>query len=493
MKLSSTPSFVLELPLKVDSESEKKLLARLEAGRQVYNACLGEAKKRLALLRQSKAYQKARRMPHKTAEERAARARAFSRARRVWGFTDFSLQQYALEIHRSWIGEHLDAHVAQNLGKRAYLAVNRVALGQARGVRFKGRNQMDTLEGKTNQAGIRWRDGAVEWKGLLLPAIIDRSDPVVAYGLSQAVKYVRLVRRKIGGRNRFYAQLVLKGEPYRKASHPLGKGRVGLDAGPSTLAAVGEKDALLIPFCEELERREKEIRRLQRKLDRQRRANNPQNYDEKGRIKPGKKRWKKSKGYLKTEARLADLYRRQRAHRKSLHGQLANIVLGMGDTFLWEDVSFKAWQKRFGRSIGFRGPGQFFVILRRKAESAGGQVIAFPTKLGLSKTCHCGRIRSKRLSERWHACECGVRAQRDLYSAFLSRFVERNVEEGGETEWRLDAGRAGEAWPGADPLLRAAFERLRAKTNGRVGGLYPPSLGLSSGSEPVAAKSGATV
>ena len=44
-------------------------------------------------------------------------------------------------------------------------------------------------------------------------------------------------------------------------------------------------EAQLVPFCEELRTDERAKRRLKRKLDRERRANNPQNYDEKGRIK----------------------------------------------------------------------------------------------------------------------------------------------------------------------------------------------------------------
>ncbi len=55
---SETPSFVLELPLKTTSVQETKILTRLEAGRQLYNACLGEALKRLDLIRQSREYQK---------------------------------------------------------------------------------------------------------------------------------------------------------------------------------------------------------------------------------------------------------------------------------------------------------------------------------------------------------------------------------------------------------------------------------------------------
>ena len=50
-----TPSFVCEVPLRVSRAQERTLLARLEATRQVYNACLGEARTRVRLVRQSKA------------------------------------------------------------------------------------------------------------------------------------------------------------------------------------------------------------------------------------------------------------------------------------------------------------------------------------------------------------------------------------------------------------------------------------------------------
>ena len=43
MAHSKTPSFVTEIPLTVDSTQEKELLARFQAARQLYNACLNEA------------------------------------------------------------------------------------------------------------------------------------------------------------------------------------------------------------------------------------------------------------------------------------------------------------------------------------------------------------------------------------------------------------------------------------------------------------------
>ncbi len=45
---TTTPSFILELPLKTTPVQESTILVRLEAGRQLYNACLGESLKRKA-------------------------------------------------------------------------------------------------------------------------------------------------------------------------------------------------------------------------------------------------------------------------------------------------------------------------------------------------------------------------------------------------------------------------------------------------------------
>jgi hypothetical protein len=71
-----------------------------------------------------------------------------------------------------------------------------------------GKQQLDTVEGKTNTSGIRWCGDRVEWKGLVLLALLDRRDRGQAHGLACPVKYVRLVRRKLLDRNRFYAQVV---------------------------------------------------------------------------------------------------------------------------------------------------------------------------------------------------------------------------------------------------------------------------------------------
>lgn len=476
MAKAKTESFVTEIPLRASSSEEKCVLARLEVARQVYNACLGEALRRFRLLHQSKAYQAARKMPRgpKGSKQGQARARAFRKANTAVSFREYDLHAYAAQFNHCWTGEHLDIHVIQKLASRAFQAVQQYAFGKRGRPRFKGRNQMDTVEGKSNASGIRWRDGCVEWLGLKLQSIIDPADPVVAHGLGRRIKHVRLVRRKINGRNRFYVQLICEGRPYQKERNRPGEGVVGLDIGPSTVAVVGEREAFLVQFCAELNPKWQEIRRLQRQIDRQRRANNPLNYNPDGTIKPGPKVWVKSARQRKREAKLAELYRKMAALRKSLHGRLLNRVLRMGDTYKLEKLSYRAFQRCYGRSVGMRAPGMFVERLRRKAESAGAEVIEFPTRTTrLSQVCHnCETVEKKPLSQRWHVCDCGIVAQRDLYSAFLASCVEGD---------RLDAGRAQAQWPGVDMLLQAALSQAchfwqAQPMNGRR---PPSSLGIT--------------
>jgi transposase len=464
---AKTQSFVTEVPLVVTAGQERILLVRFDAARQVYNACLGESLRRLDQVRQSRVYQKARKMPKTVnGKPNRERAKAFAAANAAYGLREYDLHAYAVQFSHCWLGEHLDSNTVQKVTTRAFQAVQQHAVGARGSPRFRGKNRLHSVEGKSNASGILWRDNRVVWKGLELhPTLLD--DPVVQHGLAARVKYVRIVRREIAGRNRFYAQLVCEGEPYQKPKNRIGDGVVGLDIGPSTIAVTNDDQARLLRFCDELVDRQKRIRQLQRKLDRQRRANNPENYTADGTVQAGPKRWRSSNRQRHTRMALSEIQRKQAAQRKSLHGQLANQVLAMGHTIRTEKLSYRAFQKVYGKSVGFRAPGLFISILRRKAVSAGGAVEEFPTRTTrLSQVCICGAVEKKPLTQRWHRCGCGVLAQRDLFSAFLARCVEGDA---------LNAGLAGQLWPRVDYLLQAALSDVEATSDRQL----PASFGLN--------------
>ncbi len=348
---------------------------------------------------------------------------------------------------------------------RAFKAVQKVAFGQAKRVRFKGKNQFKSVEGKTNTTGIRYNKTTahIEWKGLKLKCIIDLNDKVAIHGLSHRVKYCRIIKRIFNGKARFFVQLILEGKPLIKDKNKPTNNTVGLDVGPSTIAYVSDDNAVIERFCDELKDKQKEIRRLQRKLDRQRRANNPQNYNPDGTIKPGKKTWHESTRYKKTKRKLTELQRKLAAQRKTLHGNLANRILRQGKHVKTEKLScdersesakryFRAFQKNFGKSVKNRAPGMFMEIIRRKAENAGGSVDEFSTKATkLSQYCHkCGKYTKKPLSQRVHTC-CNLNIQRDLYSAFLAGSVVENL---------LDTADVTKRWRSTEAVLLRAVSEL---------------------------------
>ena len=69
----------------------------LDAARQIYNAVLGEALRRLDLMRQSQEFAAARQMPKgaPSSKERKARAAEFNRLRETFDLTPGSLQRFA--------------------------------------------------------------------------------------------------------------------------------------------------------------------------------------------------------------------------------------------------------------------------------------------------------------------------------------------------------------------------------------------------------------
>ena len=480
-KPKKTPSFIAEFELNIDSAVASTLLSRFEAARQAYNACLGESLRRWDRLKDSEAYKIAKSLPKRiNGKSNAVRKAAFSKAREQYGFSEYALHAYAVQFGKSWLGDHLDSTAIQKIASRAFRAANEYAMGKRGKPRFKGKHRpMKSVEGKSNAAagawGARFKDGTnqILWSGLVLSLIIDADDPVHQQALTCRVKYVRVLWREIFGRKRWFAQLVCEGFPYRKPKNVVQPGIVGLDIGPSTIAIVSDDQADLKRFADEIGDKAKDIAKMQRQIDRQRRANNPDNYapdkwvknangnwkHKKGKNKTGKRQWIQSNRQKKQQAKLREAHRKLAAHRKSLHGKLANELLAQGTTIKTEKISYKAFQRMFGKSVGKRAPGMFVEMLRRKAANAGGEVIEFSTRTTrLSQTCHgCGTIQKKNLSERWHICDCGVIAQRDLYSAFLATCVEDD-----RAQRAPDAPLAQSQWESRLPLLQTAASRTKS-------------------------------
>lgn len=245
---------------------------------------------------------------------------------------------------------------------------------------------------------------------------------------------------------------------------------VGVDLGLSRLATLstGEAFANARPLRDAL----RKLRRLQRQLDRQRRANNPGNYLPDGRVKSGHPGWETSRRMLRTEERMRRLHeraanlRREQAHQLTTYLTREFGILGVEALAVGNLMA----NGRLARHIADVGWGMILAQLTYKTSWSDGSVLVaanrfFPS----SKTCSdCGAVRAKlSLSERVFACEiCGLFIDRDLNAALnLARMAQQHAQaEGNEkcyvacTERETRNARRGQVSPrtraGHSPLKR---------------------------------------
>lgn len=429
MTTISSPSFVVELPLGVGSDVEKFLERTFEYGRSLHNATLGTVLGRAQRLRETKEWRNARAMP-----AGPERSRRFRELRKEAGLDQNGVEKI-LKAHQEGSNrkDQLTSNEAQKIADRMARALDRWFFGLGGRPKFKSKSRgLHSIEGKTNKSGIVWKSGSqtVVWMKRAMKAYVDRSDAWLMQALAdpadpaepRKVKYCRILRRCISGRKRWYAQLICEGVPPVKHIYAPTERKAAVDPSTKSITVACEDGtAEKIDISGELKKDRREVRRLQRALDRSRRATNPDNYNKDGTVKKGPQLWRKSKHYLGLAAELADAHRRAAAHRKCVHGEVVNRVLEHAGTVKVEKNNFKAFQRSgCGRSLGLGGPSGVFSSMKRKAESAGLKYVEIDPRV-LKPSQHdleTGEYVKHDRSERWiQLGRSGLWINRDVMAA----------------------------------------------------------------------------
>ena len=460
MKKCNTDTCCLTLPMKLEKWQEDRLAKRFELARQIYNTLVHAELKKLEQLKHSTPYKELQAQILAldwSSQNDKGKLRQLYKARdallRTSGFTEYGFKS-DIKYYYKHFAENIGSSVAvHGIAPQVWAAFEKVLFNKGgKKVHYKRYGDISSLRGysaagKSGGIEIMFRGTYIEWKGLTMPLKLSPDNVYESEMLRYRVKYVRLIRKPGKQKDRWYAQLVLEGRPAIKSDpatgamvHPIGSGAVGIDIGPQTLAYSASGDADLVELADQVQNIEQEKRRLQRKLDRSRRATNPDNYLDNGMIKRGVKlTHNKSKRYHKTQNQLKYLQHFQAETRKRQHIQLANHLLSLGNCFyvekmMWPSLARRAKEtaisektgrikrkKRFGKSIANKAPAALIEILRQKCTSLGlPGVIEVPTSVRASQYNHqSGEYVRKSLSQRWNDMPDGQRIQRDLYSAFL--------------------------------------------------------------------------
>ena len=502
-KVPASPSFIVEREVKRNRQHETYFALLLEDARKIQNTVAGMLQRRIRRMWQDPRFRQASHWHRESkalrasgqkevATELAEQARdVFKKLEKEYRLSQAEAEKDGKEV-RTYFHHRLDSVMAQKACLRAWTSAKAYLYRKSDTIHFTRYGENKSVEGKSNKASLRmspneqgtdilWTLGS--FTGALRPIksndlylqetmaliregfqpnhpakqanaelqlVFLNSEMTDAQYLAQwqptyRIKYTRLVRKRIRGRDRFFMQLTIEGYPVPRRKrdgsfrHTLGKGRVGNDIGLQSIATSANEEVSLQTLAPGSELDEREIRRLQRRLDRQRRAGNPQNYNEKGQIKKGKKTWTYSKRYLKTKENLREMQRKAAIRRKQWHQQEVNRLVGLGNVHVIEKVSWKGLarraketkydpktgrtlpKKRHGKSVGSRAPGMFVSLYEKKVNQLGGtfHYVRMNTYKA-SQYDHTTQISTKKdLHQRWVTLASGERVQRDLYSAFL--------------------------------------------------------------------------
>lgn len=447
MARKCTPTYTIEFPLNIPVWQKHRLEKKFKIARKVYNSCLGEALKRHKYVKADKEYRTLLKEPK--SKERDNR---LSGIRLVHGFSEYGLHDFVKPVQHKF-KENIGSFEAQKLATRAFQTVEKLHFGKAQKVQFKAFDDDISVENKSNNTGLRYADGNILWgdkptkkrpnpkNWLCMPIAPKVSDEYAHLALMDKTKYVRILKREVRGKVRYFVQLIQEGFPPKKRNLKVANDeikRVGIDIGSSTIAVSSESTVELRELAPECKADEAKLRRIQRAMDRSKRATNTNNFKEDGTVKKGRLEWNYSNRYKKLRKIRKERYRKIAVQRKISHEKLANDILALGSDVRVETMRFQSLQKRtkkttrnkkngkfnrkkrFGKSISNHAPAMLLTIIDRKLGYQGRSIKKLDTyATKASQFNHVtGEYTKKQLSDRWN--DFGkFRIQRDLYSAFL--------------------------------------------------------------------------
>lgn len=273
--------------------------------------------------------------------------------------------------------------------------------------------------------------------------VINGQKPLDTY----RIIFNRIVIKRIRGKFRFYVQILYEGRPWKldengNLKNKQGTGRIGIDYGTSTIAVVSESKVIYKNLAEEannLKHLERQLKILQRKMDRSRRSTNPDCFNSDGTYKKGTKIKVKSRNYKKILKQFREINRKLSCIKKYEIGRDTNIIRSLGDQIYGEHMNFQGLakrsknttvnrntgkinkKKRFGKSISNRCPGLMVSTLKNKFGNGYHEVNTWEFKASqynhITNTCIKKKL-SQRIQELDYNGET-ITIQRDLYSAFL--------------------------------------------------------------------------
>lgn len=366
--------------------------------------------------------------------------------RKQYELTKFDIINDVKEIYKPY-KEYITSQMAQSIAKRVNASITKYI--ENVDVSFPLYITINSIESESTTNGIKFDGNNVIYANMSLPIRIKKGSYFNEAINNNKLKYIRIVRR-IGKTKAYYvAQFVFNGIAITSKHIELGKGDVGIDIGTSTIAYCSKDEVRIEELSKDIETINDKITVINQMMDRSRRVNNKDNFNDDGTVKKKEERkpWYNSRNYTRLRRKRKYLEAKRVNQRKNLYEIQVNELLTKGDRFIVEKMEFTSFQRkeekalqdekgrflkkaRYGKSILMHAPSLFLNILDRKLHYTGKSLLKVNTRT--YKASQYDHIKNEYIK-----CDLNTRikniggyeVQRDLYSAFLIMNAKENLQE----------------------------------------------------------------
>ena len=236
--------FVVEFSLKTEKYQVDILNERFEIGRQIYNSLVNVTQKRYKEMIKTKKYREL--MSSLTGNKKTDKEiwKQINVIRKQYDMSEYSFYK-DVRMMQKHLKENLDSFTAQKIAAALWISYERFFYGNGKKVYYKKYDTYNSLEGKSNSTGIRFKDDMILWNGLEIPVDIDYNNYYEYQSMHCKICYNRIVRKFIRNKYKYYVQIIFKGNPPVKVDadtgeikHCIGDGDVGLDISTRTLKSI---------------------------------------------------------------------------------------------------------------------------------------------------------------------------------------------------------------------------------------------------------------
>ena len=378
-----------------------------------------------------------------------------------YGLTKYQLSLWLLERRKHTEAyQHLNSAELQVVAENAYQTLSQVIFYKTKPekLKFRSKYSLDhSFRNRANNTGTRLVESEksdVAYRLYLhkrttfidIPMSVFTEYQQIQLLRADKIKYVQIISKTIRGKKVFYLQIVCQGIPVTKIQK--GKGATGIDPGISTVAYVSKDSCELVDLVpEKFARKERLIQNFSRKIERSRKVNDPDAYNEDGTRKKNVRFKPLSKRARRLAIRRQTAYRKLTEERRKLQGELVNRIVSESSVIKLEDLDVKSLmkrkretrinpktgrpfsKKRYGKAVFKAAPGYFRTLIIQRAISTGCKVnVISPKKTKPSQYNHItGEFNKKELKIRiYNLTDEITDVQRDLYSAFLIAHIEND-------------------------------------------------------------------